>query len=89
MNNSDADGQEVARRSKVRIPIAMMFVAIGMMFVALFDLSSGRHGWTVFGIVGNSGLGHWVLIGVGIGFEIVGLVIAVSAAVAARQIERH
>jgi hypothetical protein len=34
---------------------------------------------------GNSGLGHWLLIVLGIGFEIVGLVLAVSAAVATKK----
>jgi hypothetical protein len=63
----------------------MMFNAIGLMFVALFNLSSGRHGWAAFGMVGNGGLGHWLLIALGIGFELVGLVLLMSAVAAAKK----
>jgi flagellar basal body-associated protein FliL len=85
MNNSESDGQESKRRTKVMIPVAMMFVAIGMMFVVLFSVSSRSHDGAGLGIFGPGTLGHGMLIGVGIAFEIVGLVLAVSAAVAAKK----
>lgn len=85
MNDSGSDGRETARRNKVMIPVAMMFVAIGMMFVVLFSVSSRSHDGAGFGIFGPGTLGHGLLIGAGIAFEIAGLVLAVSAAVAARK----
>jgi hypothetical protein len=85
MNSSESEGQAGERRNKTLIPLAMMFIVIGMMFVVLFGVSSGSHGGAVHGMGGNSGLGHWLLIVLGIGFEIVGLVLAVSAAVATKK----
>ena len=85
MNNRDTDGREVERRNNGMIPAAMMFVTIGMMFVVFFLVSSEPHGGAVAGIFGTNGLGHWLLIVVGIAFEIVGAVIAMKAAAAAKK----
>ena len=85
MNDSNSDGQAGEQRSKSLIPIAMMFVVIGLMFVVQFNVSSGPRGGTVLGMFGASGLGHWLLIVMGIGFEVVGLVLAIRAAAAAKK----
>lgn len=84
MNNSESGGQADKRRNKALIPIAMMFIVIGMMFVVLFIVSTGPHGGA-----GLGPLGRMWLIGTGIAFEIVGLLAAVRAVVAARKTERQ
>jgi hypothetical protein len=85
MNKSNSDGQAEGQRSNARIPVAMMLIAIGMMFVVLFSVSSRPHGGTVLGMIGTSVLGHRLLILVGIAFELVGLVLTMRAVVAARK----
>jgi hypothetical protein len=85
MNGSDSDGPADGKRKKALVPLAMMFVAIGMMFVVLYVVSPEPHGRTEHGFFGADGLGHRLLIGLGIGFEAVGLVLAVNAAAAAKK----
>ena len=80
MNESERGGRATGEPGKRLIPLAMMFIVIGSMCVVVFSTSSGPHGGTVLGLLGVGEFGRGLFIGLGIAFEIVGLVIAIRAA---------